>query len=226
MNNVTGDSGQMLSPDLLRMENKTIEYYRKRVDLMMELSKRIEELLEQHDFSVCGQITDRTYSNDGYDVELETYSPAGEDIIVSLIYDGTEEGFIKAFRRCAEGFDAEEHAEMWIESRGKNGIPNSIKDLLEDAEWIKDTLMRIAEELNNLNEEGTEPCGCMNREQFYQYVLDNFNISGEAVRLIDNILEFVDNYYSNDKEEQFRALQFLLDGIGLEDEELEKVKMY
>lgn len=66
----------------------------------------------------------------------------------------------------------------------------------------------------------------MNREQFYQYILDNFSINGEAGRLIDNILEFVDNYYSNDKEEQFRALQFLLDGIGLEDEELEKVKMY
>lgn len=123
------------------------------VDLMMELSKRIEELLEKHDFSVCGQITYRTYSNDGYDVELETYSPAGEDVIVPLIYDGTEESFIKAFRRCAEGFDAEEHAEMWIESRGKNGVPDSIKDLLEDAEWIKDTLMEIAEELIELDDQ-------------------------------------------------------------------------
>ena len=60
----------------------------------------------------------------------------------------------------------------------------------------------------------------------YQYILDNFSISGEAGRLIDNILEFVDNYYSNDAEEQFRALHFLLDGIGLEEEELKRVKMY
>lgn len=124
---------------------------------MMELSKRIEEILEQHDFSVCGEITERTYNNDGYDVELETYSPEGEDVIVSLIYDGTEEDFIRQFRSCAEGFDAEEHAKMWIESRGKNGVPDSIKDLLEDAEWIKSTLEEVADDLENIdNEEDTE----------------------------------------------------------------------
>ena len=120
---------------------------------MMELSKRIEGLLEEHDFSVCGEISERTYNNDGYNVELETYSPEGEDVIISLTYDGTEEDFIREFIDYANGFDAEDHAEMWIESRGKNGVPDSIKDLLEDAEWIKDTLMEIAEELNNLDNE-------------------------------------------------------------------------
>lgn len=124
---------------------------------MMELSKRIEELLEKHDFSVCGEISERTYNNDGYDVELETYSPEGEDVIVSLTYDGTEEDFIRQFRSYAEGFDAEEHAEMWIESRGKNGVPDSIKDLLEDAEWIKSTLEEVADDLENIdNKKDTE----------------------------------------------------------------------
>lgn len=66
----------------------------------------------------------------------------------------------------------------------------------------------------------------MNRKQFYEYILENFNISSEAKMLVDNILEFVDNYYSNDAEEQFKALSFLLYGIGLKDEELKKVKMY
>ena len=189
---------------------------------MMELSKRIEELLEKHDFSVCGEITERTYNNDGYDVELETYSPEGEDVIVSLIYDGTEEGFIKAFRSYAEDFDAEDHAEMWIECRGKNGVPDSIKDLLEDAEWIKDTLMEIADELKELDEESD---GYMDREQFYQYILDNFNISGEAARLINNILHFVEENYA-DENEQYKALCDLLDGtIGLSDAEIRKVYM-
>ena len=99
---------------------------------MMELSKRIEEVLEKFDFSLCGEISERYNEEGKYDIELETYSPEGEDIIVSLIYDGTEEGFIAAFVEYANDFDAEEHAEMWIESRGKNGVPKSIKDLLED----------------------------------------------------------------------------------------------
>ena len=85
-------------------------------------------------------------------MELETYSPEGEDVIVSLVYDGTEESFIREFSDCAYEFDTEYHVEMWIDSRGKNGVPDSIKDLLKDAEWIKNTLMQIAEELNNLDE--------------------------------------------------------------------------
>lgn len=125
---------------------------------MMELSQRIVKVLEAHDISVCGEITERTYNNDGYDVELETYSPEGEDVIISLIYDGTEEDFIKQFESYVNDFDADEHAEMWVNSRGKNGVPDSIKDLLEDAEWIKSTLKEVADDLENIDneEEDTE----------------------------------------------------------------------
>ena len=192
---------------------------------MMELSEKIIEVLEAHDISLCGEISERTYNNDGYDVELETYSPEGEDVIIPLIYDGTEEDFIRQFERYADGFDAEEHAEMWIEGRGKNGVPDSIKDLLEDAEWQKEMLLEVAKDLNGLDDEETETNGYMNREQFYQYILDNFNISGEAARLINNILHFVEENYT-DENEQYKALCDLLDGtIGLSDAEIRKVYM-
>lgn len=191
---------------------------------MMELSKRIEELLEKHDFSVCGEISERYREKGQYDIDLETYSPEGEDVIVSLIYDGTEEDFIREFISYANNFDADEHAEMWVNSRGKDGVPDNIRDLLEDAEWIKDTLMEIAEELNNIDneEEDTEELSIMNREQFYQYILDNFSISGEAGRLINNILHFVEKNYTEENE-QYRVLCDLLDGtIGLSDAEIKK----
>ena len=189
---------------------------------MMELSKRIIEVLEAHDISLCGEISERTYNNDGYDVELETYSPEGEDVIISLIYDGTEEDFIRQFERYAEDFDAEEHAETYIDMRGKNGVPESIRDLLEDAEWQKEMLLEVAKDLNSLDDEEAEINGCMNREQFYQYILDNFSISGEAGRLINNILHFVEENYTEENE-QYRVLCDLLDGtIGLSDMEIRK----
>ena len=192
---------------------------------MMELSEKIIEALEAHDISLCGEISERTYNNDGYNVELETYSPEGEDVIIPLIYDGTEEDFIREFISYANNFDADEHAEMWVNSRGKNGVPDNIRDLLEDAEWIKDTLMEIADELKELDEESEESDGYMDREQFYQYILDNFNISGEAARLINNILHFVEENYT-DENEQYKALCDLLDGtIGLSDAEIRKVYM-
>lgn len=192
---------------------------------MMELSKRIEEVLEKFDFSLCGEILERYNEKGKYDIELETYSPEGEDVIVSLIYDGTEEGFIAAFVEYANDFDAEEHAEMWIENRGKNGIPESIKDLLNDAEWIKNMLLKVADKLNNLDEDPEMESGSMDREQFYNYILENFSFSGEAERLIDNILQFVESHYS-EKNEQYNALCGLLDGtIGLTDDEIKKVYM-
>ena len=192
---------------------------------MMKLSKKIIEVLEAHDISLCGEISERTYNNDGYDVELETYSPEGEDVIISLIYDGTEEDFIKQFESYAEDFDAEEHAETYINMRGKNGVPKSIKNLLEDAEWQKEMLLEVAKDLNGLDDEETETNGYMNREQFYQYILDNFSISGEAARLINNILHFVEENYT-DENEQYKALCDLLDGtIGLSDAEIRKVYM-
>lgn len=191
---------------------------------MMKLSKRIEEVLEKFDFSLCGGISERYNEKGKYDVDLETYSPEGEDVVISLIYDGTEEGFIAAFVDYANWFDAEEHAEMWIEGRGKNGVPESIKDLLEDAEWQKNTFLEVAEALNNLDNE-SEELESMNRDQFYNYIVVNFTVSGEAERLIDNILQFVEAHYTT-KSEQYNALCSLLDGtIGLKDNEIKKVYM-
>lgn len=63
----------------------------------------------------------------------------------------------------------------------------------------------------------------MNREEFMEYIRENFNISCEARRLINNILLFVENTYS-DEIEQYKALCDLLDGtIGLSDNEIMRI---
>lgn len=65
----------------------------------------------------------------------------------------------------------------------------------------------------------------MNREQFYDYILENFNISVEAARLIDNILQYVEKTYTEENE-QYNALCSLLNGtIGLTDGEIKIVYM-
>lgn len=63
----------------------------------------------------------------------------------------------------------------------------------------------------------------MNREGFRNYIYENFDISGEAGRLIDNILYFVERHYT-EEDEQHRVLCELLDGtIGLTDWEIKQV---
>jgi len=63
----------------------------------------------------------------------------------------------------------------------------------------------------------------MNREEFKNYIDENFNISGEAGRLINNILCFVETNYTEENE-QYNVLCELLDGtIGLTDQEIQQV---
>ena len=45
----------------------------------------------------------------------------------------------------AAEFDADEHAEMWVDKRGQNGVPNSIRALIDDADAIQEMLDELAE---------------------------------------------------------------------------------
>lgn len=109
----------------------------------MKLNKKIISTLESSDFRVCS-----VYKHNGeVCAEIETFSPAGEDVIIAIWYDGTSKDFIQKFRGYAEDFDADEHAEMWVDSRGKNGVPSTIRELIEDADEIKSMLLDMSEKL-------------------------------------------------------------------------------
>lgn len=59
------------------------------------------------------------------------------------------------------------------------------------------------------------------KEKFFQYILDNFTIDNDGIRIIDNIINWVWTQ-TMDKEDTVRTLLFLLDGIGIEREEIEQ----
>ena len=107
------------------------------------LSDKTIEILENNDIHPY----DRDEQDGEYYREIEFYSPAGEDVIETIRYDGTDEGFISAFKEVAEDFDVDEHATMWIENRRSvRGVPQRIRDLIDDAEWIKNKLLEVARE--------------------------------------------------------------------------------
>ena len=63
----------------------------------------------------------------------------------------------------------------------------------------------------------------MDKQEFMCYIEENFDISGEAGRLIYNILSYVESNACNENE-QYNMLCDLLDNtIGLSDEEIRKV---
>ena len=77
-------------------------------------------------------------------VELENWSPLGEDL---LIYVDCDECLEVAIEREIDCFDVDDHVEPLIYMRGKKGVPESIRALVEDAEDIEDMLRDLLQTL-------------------------------------------------------------------------------
>lgn len=75
-------------------------------------------------------------------IEYSFYTPAGEDFCF-VVSKPNEHGELWDY---ANNFDVDEHVELWMDKRGKNGVPQTVRELVEDAEWIRDRLLVLAEE--------------------------------------------------------------------------------
>lgn len=178
---------------------------------MKELEQRYIDILEQNDWSIS------SYTDDGR-VELETYSPAGEDFLMCV----EVANFPESVREYANDFDADGHAEMWIEARGKvNGVPDSIRELIEDAEAIQKMLNKLADTLvkDENNKENLEELK-QYKENYYYSVediaeqlieLSNLDMPEELKTELENALYWIrsaaQNEYNND---YFRVLYNVL----------------
>ena len=66
--------------------------------------------------------------------------PNGEDLIIET----TRDSLVDDLRAEAENFDPDEHAEMWVESRGTRGVPESLSTLVEDAKEIQEKYFQLS----------------------------------------------------------------------------------
>lgn len=71
---------------------------------------------------------------------------AGHDFFVDSTTSDPEE-FIEQFIEYANDYDVDEEIEYYINMRGKNGVPSTVRELLDDLQETKDTLMKIADRL-------------------------------------------------------------------------------
>lgn len=101
---------------------------------MEKLRQEYIDVLESRDWKVS------SYTDDGR-VELEWYSPAGEDFLMCV----RVEDFPEAVSEYYEDFDVDEHIAMWIEAKqnGTNGVPTT-RVLVHDAEDIERELEELA----------------------------------------------------------------------------------
>lgn len=72
-------------------------------------------------------------------ITIRNYSPLGEDLYEEL----NSNTLVEDCRTLYERYDADDHAELWIENRGKNGTPSSIIALCEDAKAIENMYYKL-----------------------------------------------------------------------------------
>ena len=101
------------------------------------LEERVIELCEEQGWRV------NVYEQD---IELFQQSPLGEDFGFSV---GRQDIVRNIIEYCTN-FDIDEHAEMWVMCRGKNGVPSSISALVKDATDISDMLEELALKINKI----------------------------------------------------------------------------
>lgn len=106
----------------------------------MKLSEEIIEAIEENGFR-AEPVTEQ----DGrYYVEISQGTPLGEDWWTAIWFDGTDSGFAQGLYEYWQGFDVDDEVEPYIEMRGTNGVPSSVRELIEDAEWKRDTLGELS----------------------------------------------------------------------------------
>ena len=59
----------------------------------------------------------------------------------------------------------------------------------------------------------------MSKEEFYGYIVDNFSLDGAALRLVQNILDYIEKTTDRENEQYLMACD-LLSGFGMTDAEM------
>ena len=105
------------------------------------MKEKYIEVCERLDWSV------HEYKDGSVDVAKQ--SPAGEDFSFGV----SSENFVEEVKMYAAYFDVDEHVELWVNGRGKNGVPSRIRERVEDAEAIDKMLQELAAALAEVEDD-------------------------------------------------------------------------
>jgi hypothetical protein len=119
--------------NLNESENERPENLDKLISKMEELGWEVQEPF--------------TYSDGTMGIEFGQYTPCGEDWYESMEIGDNIDYFISRLQDRVNYWDSDEEAEIWIDMRGQRGVPTSIRDLLDDADWKLEQLTNLLAEL-------------------------------------------------------------------------------
>lgn len=80
--------------------------------------------------------------NNQWYIEFGKYTPAGQDWWETLWFNELKD-IPTALNEFVGNYDVDDEAAIFVEIRGQNGTPTSIRTIIEDAEWKLEQLKEL-----------------------------------------------------------------------------------
>ena len=123
--------------------------------------------------------------------EIRQYTPLGEDWSFIIFFDGTTQDAIDEIKSYAHNFDAEDEQQLYIDMRGRHGIPDDVEALEADGEWKEEQLDNLADKLSELDIDLDESKKITESETNTDIIWENMNEYDEDE--IENIRDIIEN---------------------------------
>lgn len=141
---------------------------------------------------------------------IQQYSPLGEDMFIEVCNTRSISNVINEIKREYKFYDIDEHAMLWINGRGQNGVPNSISALVKDAEDIEDMLEELYHAISKFEKEL--------KERAKPYEIDEYTTFEGIADTSDYF-----TYYTIDN--KYKCVRYL-ENIDTYDEDIDELLVY
>ena len=108
-------------------------------------AKKIEEFFATRVNDVKCKATDPTADAAGY-IMIEFHTSVGQDVVYEGDYNTIDE-LINNLTDYVVSYDPDEEAAVYVSSRGINGVPSSVREIIDSTEEAKETLLELADML-------------------------------------------------------------------------------
>ena len=114
------------------------------------LRKDVDKIFERNGFYVhIVEVIDDPMLSERYIIEINGDNPYGEDWYEEIIFDGYLQGLKDSLWVLYTNFDINEDVKLWIDSAGKNGVPD-VEGLVKNAKFKDNKLRELYDDLNSL----------------------------------------------------------------------------
>lgn len=159
--------------------------------------------LEDYQVAVCEKLDWKieygTYVGGEVCVDLEKYSPAGEDFIFTVSVNDFEGDIIRYW----QGFDPEDHART---VHGMRGAPDSLRTLIEDADAIEamvkelhDALIAVHEGRKTVDQLGEDDGAIESEGNISDEAIERLKAADRRMKAKGWTLKYVGYTYGNRK---------------------------